>query len=209
MKGLFQVANASYNAYLRNFKGKAFLKDVYLKLFFSNYLAGEDKKSLAFLSKIPVTGSATSETDKAAEKFYENYAKTHILPNKALLQARLALDGGYNTQALDAIKEVDTKQITLKEQAEYFFLGGKAFYRTGQHDKAITYFEKSIALSEKQVWHFGASSSLQIGYILQGKGQKLQAKNYFEKAISYKNHEFKNTIDSKARAAMTEMGYYL
>lgn len=209
MKGQFQAANASYNAYLRNFKGKAFLKDAYLKLFFSNYLAGDDKKSLTFLTKIPAVGNSTSETDKAAEKFYENYAKTHILPNKALLKARLSLDGGYSTQALDAIQDVDVKQISPKEQAEYYFLGGKAFYRTGQPDKAITYFEKSITLSEKQNWHFGASSSLQIGYILQAKGQKQQAKNYFEKAISYKNHEFKNTIDSKARAAMTEMGYYL
>ena len=30
----------------------------------------------------------------------------------------------------------------------------------------------------------------------------------FEKAIAYKKHEFKNSIDNKAQAALTEMGIW-
>lgn len=209
MKGQYQQANIFYGNYIKNFKGESFLKDAYLKLFFSNYLAGDDKKAIVYLTKTKVVGNSISETDKSAEKFSDNYLKTKILPNKALLQVRLALDGGYSVQALEAIEKVDLKQLSLKEQTEYYFLGGKAFHRTGQAEKAISFYEKSIVLNDKQNWHFGASSSLQIGYIFQAKGQKQQAKSYFEKAISYKNHEYKNTIDSKARAAITEMGYYL
>lgn len=209
MKGQYQQASIGYLNYIKNFKGKTFLKDAHLRLFFSNYLAGNDKQAIVCLNKIAVVGNAISETDKSAEKYYETYAKTHILPNKGLLQARLALDGGYNSQALEAIEKIDLKQLNQKEQAEYYYLGGKVFHRTGQPDKAISFYEKSIVMTEKQNWHFGASSALQIGYIFQDKGQKQQAKNYFEKAISYKNHEFKNTIDSKARAAITEMGFYL
>lgn len=209
MKGMYTQANAEYSSYIKNFKGNTFLKDAYLRLFFSNYLAGNEKQAKVCLNKVAVVGNAISETDKSAEKYYETYIKTHLLPNKGLLQARLALDGGYDAQALGTIENIDTKKLNQNEQAEYYFLEGKAFYRTGQPDKAIGYFEKSITLTEKQNWHFGASSSLQIGYILQAKGQKQQAKTYFEKAISYKNHEYKNTIDSKARAAITEMGYYL
>jgi hypothetical protein len=35
----------------------------------------------------------------------------------------------------------------------------------------------------------------------------MKAKIYFEKAISYKKHEYKNSVDNKAKAALNEMGF--
>ncbi len=208
MRRQYQQANGFYGLYLKNVKIKTFVKDTYFKLFLSNYLMNNDKLAIAYLSKIPAVGSTISEGDKAAEKFYESYAKGHVLPNKELLQAKLALDGGYYPDALDLIAAItEQKLITQKEKTEYFYLAGKAFQKNNQADKAIGYFEKAIVLNEKQPWYFGAGAALQLGYIFQEKAQKNQAKIYFEKAISYKNHEYKNTIDSKARAALSEMGF--
>jgi tetratricopeptide (TPR) repeat protein len=208
MKGQYQHANGFYANYLRNPKIKAFVKDTYYKLFLSNYLMHNDKQALAYLLKIPSVGYTVSEGDKAAEKFYESYAKNRALPDKDLLKAKLALDGGYFPQALSLIETISEQKLsTQKEKTEYFYLAGKAFQKNGQSDKAINYFEKSITFNEKQQWYFGAGSALQLGYIFQEKAQKNQAKVYFEKALSYKNHEYKNTIDGKARAALSEMGF--
>ncbi len=208
MKAQYQQANGYYLSYLRNGKIKSFVKDTYYKLFVSNYLMNNEKQAIAHLVKIPSAGNAISEGDKAAEKFYENYSKNHLLPNKDLLKAKLALDGGYYPQALSIVEVILQQNLpSQKEKSEYFFLAGKAFQKNGQADKAILNFERAITLNEKQHWYFGAASALQIGYILQERDQKNQAKVYFEKAIAYKNHEFKNTIDSKARAALSEMGY--
>ncbi len=208
MKAQYQQANGFYATYLRNGKIKTFVKDTYYKLFLSNYLMNNDKQAITYLIRIPSVGNSISEGDKAAEKFYENYAKNHALPDKDLLKAKLALDGGYYSQALSFIETITQQNLSSqKEKAEYFFLAGKAFQKNGQADKAINYFEKAITLNEKQHWYFGAGSALQLGYIFQEKAQKNQAKIYFEKAIAYKNHEYKNTIDSKARAALSEMGF--
>lgn len=208
IQGHYQQANGFYANYLKNGKVKTFLKDTYYKLFLSNYLLNNEKQALSYLKKIPSAGNTVSEADKAAEKFYENYLKSQILPNKDLLQAKLSLDGGYFSRALIFIEAIPQEDLTTqKEKTEYYFLTGKAFQKNGQADKAATYYQKAIILNDKQHWYFGAGSALQLGYIFQEKAQKNQAKVYFEKAISYKNHEYKNTIDSKARAALSEMGF--
>ena len=72
---------------------------------------------------------------------------------------------------------------------------------------AITFFDRAIVLSENQNWSYGASSALQLGYIYQSKNEQAKAKNYFEKAISCKKHEYKNSVDNKAKAALNEMGF--
>lgn len=208
MQGHYQQANGFYANYLKNSRVKTFLKDTYYKLFLANYLLNNDKQALTYLTKIPFSGNTVSEADKAAEKFYENYSKSHVLPNKVLIQTKLSLDGGYFASALTFIETISQEDLTTqKERTEYYFLAGKAFQKNGQADKAIAYFQKAITLNEKQHWYFGAGSALQLGYIFQEKAQKNQAKTWFEKAISYKNHEYKNTIDSKARAALSEMGF--
>ena len=68
-------------------------------------------------------------------------------------------------------------------------------------------FERSVALTGSDEWVFAPNSALQLGYIQQQKGRKNKAKAYFEQAIAYKNHEYKTSVDNKARAALTEMGY--
>ncbi|RFS14555.1 lipopolysaccharide assembly protein LapB [Emticicia sp. C21] len=208
MQGHYQQSTGFYANYLRNSKVKTFLKDTYFKLFLTNYLLNGEKQALTYLLKIPSAGNTVSEADKAAEKFYENYSKSHTLPNKLLLQAKLSLDGGYFPRALTFIETISEDDlITQKEKTEYYFLAGKAFQKNGQTDKATAYYQRAISLNDKQHWYFGAGSALQLGYIFQEKAQKNQAKAWFEKAISYKNHEYKNTIDSKARAALSEMGF--
>ena len=208
LKGNYPQAILAYQTYLKNFKGKGFLKDTYYKLFVCYWLAGDEKKGGFYLTKIPINGNELAESDKAAQKFYENYIKNNILPNKTLLKIRLAFDGGYFEQAAKDIENMSSKNFTnTKDQAEFDYRAARVYQKVNQFDKAISLFEQSIKLSEGQEWHFGASASLQLGYIFQAKNQKVKAKTYFEKAISYKRHEYKTSIDNKARAALTEMGY--
>jgi len=37
------------------------------------------------------------------------------------------------------------------------------------------------------------------------QGKTSDAKNYFEKALTYKKHEYKNSIDSKAKSALAQL----
>lgn len=210
-KGNYQQASVYYLNYIRNFKGKTFLKDTYYKLFLCNWLEGDVKKSLGYLAKIPTVGSTVAESDKAAQKFYESYNKTNTLPHKSLIKIRLAFDAGYYDKALDEAENLSENTFTLpKDKADYNYRVARIYHKTEQSDKAIAYYERAITLTDKNKdsqWHFGASAALQLGYIYQERNQKLRAKTYFEKAISYKRHEYKTSIDNKARAALTAMGF--
>jgi tetratricopeptide (TPR) repeat protein len=207
-KGNYAQAVVSYQQYLKNFKGKGFIKDTYYKLFVCYWLLGDEKTGRLYLNKIPTNGNTLAESDKAAQKFYENYTKTNALPNKTLLKLRIAFDGGYFDEAANDLENLSEKNFAnIKDKAEFNYRAGRIYQKLNQVDKAATFFEQSIKLASGQEWHFGASSSLQLGYIFQAKPQKSKAKEYFEKAISYKHHEYKTSIDNKARAALTEMGF--
>ncbi len=207
-KGNYLQAITFYNSYLRSFRGKTFLKDTYYKLFLCNWLMGDDKKAKLYLSKINEGGSTVAESDKAAQKFYENFQKTKVLPNKNLIKLRILFDGGYFEEAQQELSTLTEKNFgTPKDQAEFNYRAGRIYQKLSQFDKAANYFERSVALTGTQDWSFAPNSALQLGYIQQQKGQKNKAKAYFEQAIAYKNHEYKTSVDNKARAALTEMGY--
>ncbi|MBA4849191.1 lipopolysaccharide assembly protein LapB [Emticicia sp. BO119] len=210
-KGNYQQAGLAYLSYIQNFKGKAFLKDTYYKLFLCSWLAGDEKKGLTYISKIPTVGSTIAESDKAAQKFYENYHKTSTLPNKSLIKIRLYFDAGYYEKALNEARNLSENTLYIpKDKADLNYRLARVYHKTEQLDKAIAYYERAIFLTDKYKdaqWHFGASAALQTGYIYQERNQKLKAKAEFEKAISYKRHEYKTSIDNKARAALTAMGF--
>lgn len=210
-KGNYQQASVNYLNYIRNFKGKTFLKDTYYKLFLCSWLTGDTNKALTYINKIPAVGSTVAEADKAAQKFYETYNKTGSLPHKSLIKIRLAFDGGYYDKALDEADNLSENSFTLpKDKTDYNYRIARVYHKTSQQGKAISHYERAIILTDankEAQWHFGASAALQLGYIYLEKNQKLKAKEYFEKAISYKRHEYKTSIDNKARAALTAMGF--
>lgn len=205
-KGQYDKAEVYYSNYLKKFRGHSFIKDAHYKLFLCNWLGVEDNKAKGYLLQINNVGKKLSESDKAAQKFYETYAKTKSLPNKALIKARFATDGGYYKEALEYINDLSESVCTSTiEKAEYNFRKGKILQNLNDTDQAITLFERSVTLASNLDTHFGASSSLQLGYIFQKRKDNKKAIGWFEKAISYKKHEYKNSIDNKAQAALTEL----
>jgi tetratricopeptide (TPR) repeat protein len=207
-KGNYPQALSAYQNYLRTFKGQTFLKDTYYKLFLCIGLMGDEKKAKLYLSKINDGGNTNAESDKAAQKFYENFQETKILPNKILIKLRLLYDGGYFEEAQNELVSLTEKKFTnTKDQAEFNYRAGRIYQKLNQFEKAVNYFERSLALTGSEEWVFAPNSALQLGYIQQQKGQKNKAKAYFEQAIAHKNHEYKTSVDNKARAALTEMGY--
>jgi tetratricopeptide (TPR) repeat protein len=171
-------------------------------------LIGDEKKAKLYLSKINERGNTIAESDKAAHKFYKDFQKNKSLPNKTLIKLRLLFDGGYFEEAQNELVSLVEKKFTnTKDQAEFNYRAGRIYQKLNQFEKAVNYFERSMALTGSNEWVFAPNSALQLGYIQQQKGQKNKAKAYFEQAIAYKNHEYKTSIDNKARAALTEMGY--
>jgi tetratricopeptide (TPR) repeat protein len=118
----------------------------------------------------------------------------------------LAIDGGYYKEALENIKDINENTLSSNlDKADFNFRKGRIYQNLGDTDLAIPAFEKSITLAQSLDTHFGASSSLQLGYIYQKKKDSKKALSWFEKALSYKKHEYKNSVDNKAQAAITDI----
>lgn len=207
-KGQHDEARKQFNAFLSQYKGQNFLKDTYLKLFLSHWLLNEDALAKGYIEKVNKVGATYVESDKAALKFAENYTKGLINnQQKTLMKARLAFDGGYLEEAAAALRNVNEASFENgRDRAEFRYRLGRIFQRQEHTEAAIPNYERAIVLSQAQGLYFGATSALQLGYIYQAKGQRAKAIQYFQQALNYPKHEYKNSVDNKARAALTLLG---
>ncbi len=207
-KSQYQEARTQLVFFLNQYKGQNFLKDTYLKLFLSHWLVNDDALAQSYLNKILTVGDTYVESDKAAQKFAENFRKGAIsAQQKVLMKARLAFDGGYLQEAMNTLRSFQESSFPNgRDKAEYQYRLGRILQRHNQLDGAIPHYERAIVLSQTQGLYFGATSALQLGYIYQNKGQKSKAIVCFKQALNFPKHEYKNSVDNKARAALTLMG---
>lgn len=207
-KGEFTKALMSYQQFILTYKGQNFLKDTYYKQFLCHWLTSDPSdEGRALLQRVITAGRAVTEADKAAQKFAEAFLKKGASPNqKILMRARLSSDGGFLDSALAYLKPYNETHFgPVAEKAEYNYRLGRIGQRQHKPDQAIPYFNRAIQLSDPDQLSFGATSALQLGYIYQQKRAVPQARQYFEKALSYKKHEYKNSVDNKARAGLSSL----
>ncbi|MCF0051494.1 tetratricopeptide repeat protein [Dyadobacter sp. LJ53] len=207
-KGNYEEAADHYALFLKKYNGFNYIKDSNLKLFMCHWLNDEDQQANVFIKKIKTTGSAIIEADQLAERIAAEFLSGKISPaQKILYKARYATDGGYLKAAsalMDAVTE--TSFASTEEKAEFNYRKGRILQKSGQPARSIPYYNRALTLSKLEAAGFGAASALQLGYISLEKNDRPGAIAYFERAMSFKKHEYKNSIDNKARAALTSLG---
>jgi tetratricopeptide (TPR) repeat protein len=210
LKGTVYLQKANYTNALFYFKkflqyspSQNARKDAHYKLFTANWLYTNDlKSSLPYLDKVLQTGKTLTEADKYAQRF----AEKRDFPAPLLMQSRLAFDGGYYEQALHFLENCQESSFNpAKDKAEFTYRKGRIHQKMKQTEQAIPFYERAIVLSEGENYYFGANAALQLGYIFREKGEKAKAIAYFRKALSFRNHEYKNSIDAQAKTALREM----
>ncbi len=202
--GDYDRAVGAYQSYLHSARGKIYIKDTHLKLYYAYRLSGSSEKSFHHFKMIPQSGSTGSDLDRNAAKVYQLISNE--IPGKELLQARIALEGGYYQEASRYLKQLQPPSSGSEWLSEYHFLTGVCSHKHGQLAEAESHLMKALAISSKADWNSGtANASLHLGYVYRSGKQPARAKAYFEKALSCKTHELKNTVDIKARAALEEL----
>ncbi len=206
-KGLYPSARASYVDFIKHTRGVNFVKDSFFKQYLCQWLDGQpaDKGILASVAKV---GGVNVEADKHARKVAEQFLAGRIgAEQKVLFEARYAFDGGFISRARSRLKGLTEQSFKLPQaRVEYLYRMGRIAQHENENSEALRFFEKTVTQSEGTDLYFGASAALQLGYLYQEAGDPRKAAVYFRKAMSFKRHEYKNSIDNKARAALTEMG---
>jgi tetratricopeptide (TPR) repeat protein len=185
--------------FLKSFKGRFYVKDALHKLSWHYYLQGDQAKADACRQQIKKRGSTDTEADKLAQK----EAASGQWPNKILLQARLLNDGGYHRQALALLHGKTIRDFALpEEKLEFAYRAGRLYDDVGLDSQAIQYYKQAIGLGESRKEYFAARAALQTGFICEQWGDKAAALQWFQRCLDMKDHDFKNSLDSRAKAGM-------
>ncbi len=202
LSGNYEQASYFYKLFLTHYLGKNYIKNVYYKLFLSDWLSGKPQAS-KYLDSCLNKGRLQTELDRNAESF----AKQRNLPNKALMQARLLTDGGFYEKAWEIVLKISEEQLNKpKDKIELLYRKARILDKQGNYEDACRFYQKTIDLSGNLPYYFAPNSALQLGYLYRDvfKNKKL-AMNYFKKVLSYPEHEYKNSLDYKAKTALKRL----
>lgn len=201
-KGEYASAINAYKKFIAHYKSVNFKKDSYYKIALCYWLQNKKEEAYKNFEIAKKTGKEVAEPDRYASfQLREN-----ILPNTKLLKVRLHTDGGYYQDALHVLKSIDESNLKSdKEKTEFSYRKARLIDKMGDQATAKLYYTKTVTLAGSNPWYFAPNAALQLGYIARANNDIPAAKKYFELALSYKNHAYKNSIDSKAKSALDRL----
>ena len=199
-QGDYENSIKENNLFLQQHKGQHYLKSANYKLYIAYLLSDHPRQAKWHFNRIKKVGIAETEEDKYAAS-YANRNEQQVVP---LLKARLHADGGYYQEALQDLEQLQlSAALPVAVRAEYLYRKARVYHGLNEWQEAATCYRKTIALAASTDLYFAPNAALQLGYIYQQWHQPEQAKAYFRLAMSYRGHAYKNSIDSKAKLALS------
>lgn len=201
--GDFENAIPLYLAFLNNEEFINYKKDAYLKLALAHWFSGQNEiLALEFLEKARTIDKTDTEIDRNAARLINQVTSM----NKNLLMLRYSLDGGNFNKALDLINELEKEEISDYERLEFTYRKARYFQLSNQTEKAISEFK--IVISQGEAFreaYFVPNSYLQIAKIYEQIDQSGEARMYYNRVLDFEDHTYKQSIDLKARIALTKL----
>ena len=205
-RGDYAGSLAESQQFLREYRGDYYRKDAAFKLYLAAWLSGAPAATCErYRQQINLDGPLTIEEDIYAQRFYHDAQ----LLNPTLTRARLQTDGGYYTQALSTLQQFrPTPATSPRDQLEAPYRRARVWQGLGRLDSARADYQRTLRCSAalgEPAYYFAPQAALQLGYLAQAAGQRAAAKGYFERAMAYPKHEYKNSTDQKAKLALRQL----
>ncbi|WP_162426403.1 tetratricopeptide repeat protein [Pontibacter pudoricolor] len=201
-RGDFDTSIKENRYFLEQNQGKHYLKAANFKLYLAYWLSNHKPQAKWHYKQVRQMGTTITEEDKYAENFVSRNEK----PNRLLLLARLHSDGGYFDQALTEVNKLEiTKETPLPVRAEYYYRKARIYHGRQQIAAAIKNYDITIATCANEPLYFSAHAALQLGYIYQQQQKYDLARKYYLQAQNYSNHAYKNSIQAKAKLALSTL----
>lgn len=192
----------AFRKFLNHYKGQNNIKDATYKIGLCYWLNGNINDAMEAFRSARNVGRDITEADKYAAR---SLAET-ALPHRKLTAARYATDGGYYENARQILGSISAEELsTTRDQVEYYYRNARLDHKTYRLDAAKENYLKVIELNGAANWYFAPNACLQLGYLYAYERDDATAVAYFDRALSYKKHEYKNSIDTKARSARAQL----
>lgn len=201
-RGDYEASIKENRYFVQHHRGIHYLKAANFKLYLAYWLSNHTPQAKWHYQQVRQVGNALTEEDKYAE----NFVSRNEQPNRYLLAARLHSDGGYFEKALQEASKLEiTHETPLPVKVEYYYRKGRIYQGMGQPEQAIKYYDAAIVANGDASLYFAPHAALQSGYIYQQQKQYDKARASFQKALNYSNYAYKNSIQAKAKLALTTL----
>lgn len=182
-----------------SFKGKNYIRSAFRFVAWHYLLNDDEKKYKQFIADVLYTGSSFSDEDKDATR----EAEKQQMPNKKLLRARLLYDGGYYKSALNEIGNPGNVVFRNKvDSVEYDYRLARIYHAEKDTSKAEISYVNAYNKGKSLPQHYAANSALQLGNIYEQRGDKPKAKEWYQKCLWLPPHDYRNSIEQKAKAGL-------
>lgn len=198
----YEKAKAYYTEYLNNLKGDNYRKDSYLKIGLCEMFLNNKAASERYLRAAEQVKTVHTEVDKNAAKILKNLQYQHL----TLLRLRYALDGGFYKKAALLVQNLDDETLTDKEKVELNYRQARLSQLTNDFDAATIFYRKVIASAELiEETYYAPNAYLQMGKMMEAQDKKQEALMYYNEVLAYKKHPYKESLDAKAKIAISRL----
>lgn len=193
---------SAYHWFIKNYHGQNYIKDANYKIGLCYLLNGNTNDAQAAFKLAKNEGKEATEADRYAARSLAEFEP----PNIKLTKARYFFDGGYYAEAGKILESITPAEIpTKRDQVEFYYRKARLAHKTNQLSAAKLFYNQTIDQNGDENWYYAPNSCLQLGYIAMADNDKAAARQYFTRALTYKKHEYKNSIDSKAKSALAQL----
>jgi len=198
---LHQLQYAKAIPYLKKYlqsKSYFYKKDAALKIAYAYYLSN-NKLANVYKAKIAKVGTIITDMDKQAQKVY----KQKNFGNKSLLKARLLFDGGSFAQSIQTLENTSIyNKLKPLEKLEWNYRLARVYDESRKINQAIAYYKKTLTTSNPTKEYYPARAALQLAFIYEKLNKKSLATKYFQKVLAIDGHEYKSSLDHKAKSGI-------
>lgn len=188
--------------YIKNFKGRNYIKEAYQKLAWSYLADGNLNGYTLNMANVLKYGKDQLDEDKTAQK----EAKGGISPHPLLLQARLLFDGGYLVRAYKLLNATDESYFkSVNDRLEYNYRKGRVAHSLKNYMEALQYYTQTIEKGRNSSSYFACNAALNVGLIYEAQNKTSLAKQYYNLCLSLQPSEYKSSLHQKAKAGLLRM----
>ncbi len=192
-----------YQQFLKEYKGRHFVKDAWLKTSWVAYLQNNERLATQYLVHVKNNGNTATDADKQAQRFAENPK----WPLPTLLEVRLLIDGGIYNKALIHIQSIDKNKLSNTANIlEYNFRYGRIFEELKNDEKALQFYSATVQMGRNKREYYAARAALHKGFIYERQGNNKEAIMQFTDCLTMRNHDFQSSIDQLAKAGLNRLG---
>lgn len=201
LQRLDRDANIYLEQFIKNYKGRNYLKEAYQKLAWYYLINMNPAGYILNMAKVKKFGVTLLDEDKNAQKEAENGE----VPNPDILKGRLLFDGGYFSKASKQFNSINANTLTNDQRLELKYRIARVFDELGKSSEAIRKYDETIKEGKSSKAYYACSAALYQGQLYEKLGDYSKAKAYFNYCLQLSPSDYKTSLHQKAQAGLIRL----